>query len=307
MFEFRPPAVVKADADLTLAFRRGDEDAVRELFDRYGGLVHAISVGATDDGSPECAMSADQITVHTFLQAWRNSEAFEPGQPFAPWLAGLTRSVANAAGFRLDDSVVEPLLADPAGWIEPAEGVEGRTMAAIVAEAHVDPTEIYTAADLAAARSGASSRTAVIRAAILGLVGGLVLLLVVVLALSSTGGSSNGETTTVDLRPTGRILDVDGSIQVEQVASGLSIRLETSPLPDLSDGGSYQAWVLLDDETIVSAGSFAGGEDDVNVELSAAVAEGDGAQFVVVAPASDISPTVGMLDDADVIFRAPLP
>ena len=56
MFEFRPPAVVQADADLTVAFRRGDEDAVRELFDRYGGFVHAISVGATDDGSPECSI-----------------------------------------------------------------------------------------------------------------------------------------------------------------------------------------------------------------------------------------------------------
>src|SRR6478609_5776189 len=37
MFEFRPPAVVQADAALTLALRNGDEAAVRELFERYGG------------------------------------------------------------------------------------------------------------------------------------------------------------------------------------------------------------------------------------------------------------------------------
>ncbi len=305
MFEFRPPAVVQADTDLTLAFRRGDESAVRELFSRYGGLVHALSIGVPDDGSAERSTRAEQMTVHTFLQAWRNSEAFEPGQPFAPWLANLTRSVASSAGSPTSDHLVETLLADPGGWIEPPDGVEDRTVAAIVAEAHVDPAEIFTAADLAAARSAGSSRSTVVRAAVLGLVGGLVLLLLVILTLSSIGGSDSVESTTIDLRPTGRIVDVQGTIEVEQRTSGISITLSTSALPDLGGNGSYEAWVVLDDGAIVGAGSFAGSEAEVDVELSAAVAPGQGEQFVVAA--SVPSSLAGAFDDSDVIFRAPLP
>ena len=57
----------------------------------------------------------------------------------------------------------------------------------------------------------------------------------------------------------------------------------------------------------MAAGSFRGGEDDVDVELSAAVPAGQGGQFVVVGVTADDDPTPGTFDDADVILRAALP
>ena len=40
--------------------------------------------------------SAADLTVHTFLQAWRNAEVFEPGREFGPWLANLAVRVVGA-------------------------------------------------------------------------------------------------------------------------------------------------------------------------------------------------------------------
>lgn len=312
MFEFRPPAVVQADADLTVSLRRGDDAAVRALFGRYGGLVQAIALDAVEGGTgeharDESAVEPERIVVHTFLQAWRNSEAFAAGENFAPWLANLTRSVATAAGHAVPDGCVDALLADAADWVEPPDGLADRVVAAVAAEAHVDPSEIYTAADLAAASAAGSSRSGLVRAAVLGLVGGLVLLLGVVLGLSALGGSDGGASTTIELRSTGRILDVQGSIRVEPIGSGLSIRLETSPLPDLGGDGFYQTWVTLDDGTTVSAGSFLGGAGDVDISLSAAVAGDQVDQFVVAGVSPDASSGPDTFDESDVIFRAPLP
>jgi hypothetical protein len=86
----------------------------------------------------------------------------------------------------------------------------------------------------------------------------------------------------------------------------VSIRLETSPLPDLGDG-MYQAWVTLENGTMVAAGSFGGGEARVDVGLSAAVPDGQGDQFVLVGIGTDSPSGPGMFDEADVVFRAALP
>ena len=137
-------------------------------------------------------------------------------------------------------------------------------VAAVIAEAHVDPAEIYTAADLEAAHGGlvAARAPPSVRwcsawsAAWRSLLGGI-------FALERAGGLvRHRESTTIDLRPTGRIVDVEGTIVVEPLDAGLSIELESSPLPDVGGGGSYLAVVVLDDGTIVPAGSFLGGDDD---------------------------------------------
>ena len=305
MFEFRPPAVVQADAALAVALRAGDEGAVRSLFARYGGLVQAVALDAAGPANSEPADSAERITLHTFLQAWRNSEAFEPGRSFAPWLATLAGSVAHAAGADVAQPRLEALLADPMDWAEPPAGLEDRVVAAVTAEAHVDPADVYTAADLEAARSGAPARSTTLRSAVLGVVVGLGLLLVGIIALSALDGSSGTATTTIDLRPTGRVVDAEGTIVVEPLDAGLSIELETSPLPDVGGGGSYRAIVIRDDGTIVPAGSFLGGDDDVSVALWAAVPPDADGQFAIVVT-TDAAAADGF-EESDVVLRGPLP
>jgi len=87
--EFRPAHVIAADADLAMALRAGDELAVRQLVERYGRLVYAVAYRVLDD--PE---RAEEVAQHTFVQAWRHADSFEPGRDFAPWLATIARRAA---------------------------------------------------------------------------------------------------------------------------------------------------------------------------------------------------------------------
>ncbi len=89
MHEFRPAPVVAEDRALAFALRDGEEDAVRALYDRYGGLVFTVALRVLGD-----RQRAEDVTQHTFLQAWRNAESFEPGRDFAPWLATIARRAA---------------------------------------------------------------------------------------------------------------------------------------------------------------------------------------------------------------------
>jgi RNA polymerase sigma factor (sigma-70 family) len=86
MEQFRPPHEVQRDTELALALRDGDDDAVRTLYERFGGLVYTVAHHVVRD-----PQRAEDVTQHVFLQAWRNAEHFEPGRDFAPWLATIAR------------------------------------------------------------------------------------------------------------------------------------------------------------------------------------------------------------------------
>jgi RNA polymerase sigma factor (sigma-70 family) len=100
------------------AFRRGDEDAVRQLYRAYSRLVFSIAYRVVGDRS-----LAEEATQHTFLQAWRNSSSFELGRDPAPWLATIGRRAAidiqrretRRPATALDDAPVDDpsLVADP--------------------------------------------------------------------------------------------------------------------------------------------------------------------------------------------------
>ena len=306
MSEFRPPAVVRADVDLTLAFRTGDEWAVRELFDRYGALVFTIAERLVGAGADAAEVAAD-ITSHTFLQAWRNSEAFEPGRALAPWLTSLAVRVAAesadppvdvAAGVALADE----LLAASTGLDHVPAGLDDRVVAAVLSEATIDPAEVYTAADLLAARSGQRSMS--VGSYVLGAIGGLLFLLVGILVFSAIAGGDGGsaDTRTIELRPTGRLSDVSGSIEVGSSDAGLSIVLSAPTLTDRGAGQWYEGWILLVDGSLVSAGTFRTGDD---VGLTAAVEGQSADQFLVVLADPDGSPIDGG-NDRDIVLRAPL-
>jgi RNA polymerase sigma-70 factor (ECF subfamily) len=89
MEQFRPAQVVADDASLAVALADGDDAAVRALYERYGALVFTIANRTLGD-----RQRAEEVTQHTFLQAWRNADQFEPGRDFAPWLATIARRAA---------------------------------------------------------------------------------------------------------------------------------------------------------------------------------------------------------------------
>lgn len=87
--DFRPAHVIEADAELARGLVDGDEGAIRELVGRYGGLVFTVAHRVLGNRA-----QAEDVAQHTFVQAWRNAETFEPGRDFAPWLATIARRAA---------------------------------------------------------------------------------------------------------------------------------------------------------------------------------------------------------------------
>ena len=77
------------DDELSLAerFRAGDNTVLREVFDRYGGLVHRLAVSCLST-HPD----AEDITQATFVAAWRGRQTYDPDRgSLAGWLLGITR------------------------------------------------------------------------------------------------------------------------------------------------------------------------------------------------------------------------
>ncbi len=72
---------------LDRAFVRGEAAALREAYDRYAGLVHAIalrSLGVQQD--------AEDATQQVFVKAWRSRATFDPDRgQLGGWLVGICR------------------------------------------------------------------------------------------------------------------------------------------------------------------------------------------------------------------------
>jgi RNA polymerase sigma factor (sigma-70 family) len=73
--------------DLGERLRRGDETVLRELYDRYGGLVHRLGLSCLP--TPQ---DAEDITQATFVAAWRGRATYDPERGgVAAWLLGIAR------------------------------------------------------------------------------------------------------------------------------------------------------------------------------------------------------------------------
>jgi RNA polymerase sigma factor (sigma-70 family) len=71
------------------AFHRGEDDAVRAVYDRYRGPVYAVALATL--GDHHLAVEAAQ---ETFVRAWRAIDRYEPNRNLAPWLFTIARRTA---------------------------------------------------------------------------------------------------------------------------------------------------------------------------------------------------------------------
>ena len=68
-------------------FRSGDETSLRELYERYGGLVHRLGLSCLG-----AHHEAEDVTQATFVAAWRGRETYDPQRgTLAGWLLGIAR------------------------------------------------------------------------------------------------------------------------------------------------------------------------------------------------------------------------
>jgi RNA polymerase sigma-70 factor (ECF subfamily) len=96
------------DADCVAAVLRGDGEAFAHLVRRYHRRLYFCVVGKITDSS-----EAEDIVQKTFVSAFHNLVAFDPGEPLFPWLRGIAlnhcrnawRQAARRA--RLKDRLLE--------------------------------------------------------------------------------------------------------------------------------------------------------------------------------------------------------
>ncbi|HEY5879136.1 MAG TPA: sigma-70 family RNA polymerase sigma factor, partial [Nakamurella sp.] len=68
-------------------FRAGDERALREAYDRYGGMVLRVALLRLGNHH-----DAEDLVQMAFVRAWRGREGFDPARgSLGAWLLGITR------------------------------------------------------------------------------------------------------------------------------------------------------------------------------------------------------------------------
>ena len=76
--------------ELVLALRRGEERALRDLYDQYGNAVYRLALRITRDPGV-----AEEISLDSFLQLWRQADRFNANQgTLSSWLFTIARSRA---------------------------------------------------------------------------------------------------------------------------------------------------------------------------------------------------------------------
>jgi RNA polymerase sigma-70 factor (ECF subfamily) len=80
----------KNDAALIACIRAGDQSAMAELYDLYGGVVYGVALRVLANTT-----AAEDVVQEVFLQLWRNPGAFDADRGrLAPWLAVIARNRA---------------------------------------------------------------------------------------------------------------------------------------------------------------------------------------------------------------------
>jgi len=86
-----PRARVVGDEALIERVASGDEAALSELYDRYGGLVYAGALRYLGD-----AALAEDLVQDVFLAVWRNAKGFDASRAsFGTWIYRIARNRAT--------------------------------------------------------------------------------------------------------------------------------------------------------------------------------------------------------------------
>lgn len=82
----------QGDAELVRALRRGEADAVRELVERFQGVILALGIrmlGHRHD--------AEDVAQETIVRALRAIHGFDQERPLRPWLLGIAANRCRTA------------------------------------------------------------------------------------------------------------------------------------------------------------------------------------------------------------------
>jgi len=85
-----PAGVQTSDSALVAQAAAGDERALGELYDRYGGMAFSLAYAIVVEHA-----DAEEVVADAFAQVWRSASGFEPSRgSVAAWLATIVRTRA---------------------------------------------------------------------------------------------------------------------------------------------------------------------------------------------------------------------
>jgi RNA polymerase sigma-70 factor (ECF subfamily) len=112
------------DLDLIHRLKAGDDDAVRDLYTRYGQRLYSYALRLTNDPA-----TAEDVTQNTLIAAWRSAGSFREEGRLIAWLLGIVHHTAMKAirgASTYSDRPAEESVPDHQPSLE--EQAEGREM-----------------------------------------------------------------------------------------------------------------------------------------------------------------------------------
>jgi len=85
-----PPGVKSPDSALVALAASGDERALGDLYDRYGGMAYSLACAIVGEHA-----DAEEVVADAFAQIWRSASGFDSARgSVAAWVATITRTRA---------------------------------------------------------------------------------------------------------------------------------------------------------------------------------------------------------------------
>ena len=85
-----PPGVKSPDSALVALAASGDERALGDLYDRYGGMAYSLACAIVSEHA-----DAEEVVADAFAQIWRSASGFDSARgSVAAWVATITRTRA---------------------------------------------------------------------------------------------------------------------------------------------------------------------------------------------------------------------
>jgi RNA polymerase sigma-70 factor, ECF subfamily len=86
----QPAGVHSPDSAVVALAASGDERALGELYDRFGGMAYSLAAAIVGEHA-----DAEEVVADAFAQIWRSAAGFDPARgSVAAWIATITRTRA---------------------------------------------------------------------------------------------------------------------------------------------------------------------------------------------------------------------